>query len=232
MLEVLPSINFDNAVNLLNQGGVVVYILVGLSLFATTLVLLKLTQIIWCRIGTPRPHKPIQLWLNGHHQDAFSLVENSNNPTRNTIAHLMRGLIANPSDKTLLREDVERVALKNLSQCRALMRPMEAIVQIAPLLGLFGTVLGMIEAFQTLQSAGSEADPAALAGGIWVALLTTAVGLGLAIPLAFILSWFEGRIESEREQMQESVTSLLTGRMTERDNQSPISKLDKVSHAA
>ena len=73
----------------------------------------------------------------------------------------------------------------------------------------------MIEAFQTLQNAGSEADPAVLAGGIWVALLTTAVGLAVAIPVAFILTWFEGRIESERLVMEDAITSLFTGRMTE-----------------
>ena len=59
-------------------------------------------------------------------------------------------------------------------------RLLDSVAQLAPLLGLFGTVLGMIEAFQSLQDAGSQVDPSLLAGGIWVALLTTAVGLALA----------------------------------------------------
>jgi biopolymer transport protein ExbB len=50
------------------------------------------------------------------------------------------------------------------------------------LLGLFGTVLGMVEAFRQLELAGSQVDPAVLSGGIWQALLTTAVGLAVAIP--------------------------------------------------
>ncbi len=231
-MELLSTgFNFDKLFTLLNQGGAVVYILVGLSLFATTLVILKCAQIIWCRIGSGGKQHAISLWLNGEHDKAYALVSKSANPTKITMSHLMRGLQTSPADKTLLREDVERIALKNLAGASSLMRPMEAIVQIAPLLGLFGTVLGMIEAFQTLQSAGSEADPAALAGGIWVALLTTAVGLGLAIPLAFIVSWFEGRIESEREMMQDAVTSLLTGRLTEQSAH-PVTSLEKMSHAA
>lgn len=240
MEEILNSLHLGNAYSLLQQGGTVTLILMVLSLFATTLVLIKLFQIAWYGIGSRRYRKAIDLWLSGHRQEAYNHVAKSQNPTKHTIAHLMRGLMAGPVDDALLREDVERVALGNLSQTRSLMRPLEAIVQIAPLLGLFGTVLGMIEAFQTLQSAGSEADPAALAGGIWVALLTTAVGLGLAIPLAFVLSWFDGRIDAEKENMQEAITSLLTGRLTEKTDatNSPThletepASLSRVTHAA
>ena len=143
----------------------------------------------------------------------------------------MRGLLQRSVDQKIVREDVERIALREVGKLRSYMRPLEAIVQIAPLLGLFGTVIGMIEAFQTLQSAGSEADPAVLAGGIWVALLTTAVGLAVAIPLAFVVSWFDGRIESERLTMQESITSLLTGRVTDANRQ-PKETEETVRHAA
>ena len=64
-------------------------------------------------------------------------------------------------------------------------------------MGLFGTVLGMITAFKDLQSAGNAVDPSILAGGIWVALLTTAVGLAVAMPVSVILTWFETRVENE-----------------------------------
>ncbi|QFT60902.1 Biopolymer transport protein ExbB (plasmid) [Sulfitobacter sp. THAF37] len=77
-------------------------------------------------------------------------------------------------------------------------RLLDSVAQLAPLLGLFGTVLGMIEAFQALQAAGAQVDPSILAGGIWVALLTTAVGLVVAMPTALVLSWLEGRMEAER----------------------------------
>ena len=88
------------------------------------------------------------------------------------------------------------------------LRFVDLTVQIAPLLGLFGTVLGMIEAFRTLQDAGSSADPSVLAGGIWVALLTTAAGLSVAIPASFILSWLDGRLESHRRTANEAVEQL------------------------
>jgi biopolymer transport protein ExbB len=78
------------------------------------------------------------------------------------------------------------------------LRYLDSVAQLAPLLGLFGTVLGMIEAFQALQDAGSQVDPSILAGGIWVALLTTAVGLVVAMPTSVVLSWLEGRMDAER----------------------------------
>ena len=113
------------------------------------------------------------------------------------------------------------------------MRVLELTTQIAPLLGLFGTVLGMISAFQALQNAGAEADPAVLAGGIWVALMTTAVGLAIAIPAAFITAWFEGMIEGEKENMEATLTALFTGRATEVliETPPPISNA-RMAHAA
>ena len=75
------------------------------------------------------------------------------------------------------------------------LRVLELIGTLAPLLGLLGTVLGMIEAFQSMESAGEQVDPSVLSGGIWLALLTTAVGLAVAIPTVAILNFFERRLE-------------------------------------
>jgi len=229
------SINFETAHRLIEQGGFVVVILLCLSVLALSLILIKLMQIIWFRIGSGAGvKKAIKLWLQGQTREAYHLVNNSGNPTKIALSHLMSGLELPGAKKELLREDVERVALQEIGKMRSFIRPLESIVQIAPLLGLFGTVLGMIQAFQTLQQAGSEADPAVLAGGIWVALLTTAVGLAVAIPIAFVLAWFEGRIESERLTMQEAITSLLTRRLTETNFTEIESAMttEAVSHAA
>ncbi|MBR9862213.1 MAG: MotA/TolQ/ExbB proton channel family protein [Rhodobacteraceae bacterium] len=82
------------------------------------------------------------------------------------------------------------MAAQELAALRSGLRPLELIVTIAPLIGLFGTVLGMIEAFQGLETSGSQADPSVLAGSIWEALPTTAAGLAVAFPAAVALSWF------------------------------------------
>jgi len=87
-------------------------------------------------------------------------------------------------------------------------RLLDSIAQIAPLLGLFGTVLGMIDAFRALQEAGDAVDPSILAGGIWVALLTTAAGLAVAMPTSLILTWFESRAARERAKADEALEAL------------------------
>jgi len=88
-------------------------------------------------------------------------------------------------------------------------RLLDTVAQLAPLLGLFGTVLGMIQAFQSLQDAGSSVDPSLLAGGIWVALLTTAVGLAVAMPTSMVLAWFESRMARERVFADKALLTVL-----------------------
>ena len=88
-----------------------------------------------------------------------------------------------------VREEVERVARVKLDGLESGLPFLSLIATISPLLGLLGTVLGMIEAFQQLETAGDRVDPAILSGGIWEALLTTAAGLSVAIPAAAFFTW-------------------------------------------
>lgn len=77
------------------------------------------------------------------------------------------------------------------------------------MLGLLGTVIGMISAFGELSSKGGAIDPSALAGGIWVALITTAAGLTVAIPVYFLSMWFEARVDYERMSMEAAIAKVL-----------------------
>lgn len=199
---------------LIDKGGPVVIILLILSLLASTVVIAKAAQFIGLRIGRDRGlETALGAWLAGDGEGACNRLRGrQRGPAPETILHAMTGLARGQGEERV-REDVERVALEKLAGLRSHLRILEATSQLAPLLGLFGTVIGMIAAFQTLQSSGAEADPSALAGGIWVALLTTAVGLAVAIPAAFSLYWFEGRIEREKELIEAGVTSLFTGRL-------------------
>lgn len=81
----------------------------------------------------------------------------------------------------------------------------------APLLGLLGTITGMIKAFMVIEQAGGKVDAQALAGGIWEAMITTGVGLAVAIPLLILLHLLEGSVE-RRGQSMESCLSLLLER--------------------
>jgi biopolymer transport protein ExbB len=89
-----------------------------------------------------------------------------------------------------------------------------SIASIAPLLGLFGTVLGMIEVFQRLAALGGRADVALLSGGIWVALLTTAFGLLVAIPSLLAHHYFLRLVNGRSDHMELLLARLniLTGK--------------------
>jgi len=113
------------------------------------------------------------------------------------------------------REEITRVAKRELAEARSGLRTIELIALIAPLLGLLGTVLGMIAAFRTLQETGGAADPADLAGGIWEALLTTAAGMAVAIPASIALTWFEGVTDRLRLDLEDIGSRTLTWRLSD-----------------
>ena len=104
------------------------------------------------------------------------------------------------------REDVLRIARRELQEARFGLRALELISTVAPLLGLLGTVLGMISAFQALQTSGAQADPTILAGGIWEALLTTAAGMAVAIPAGVALVWLESLTDQVQADLEDAVT--------------------------
>jgi biopolymer transport protein ExbB len=78
------------------------------------------------------------------------------------------------------------------------------IAHVAPLLGLLGTVTGMIRAFMTIQALGGQVDATDLAGGIWEAMITTAAGLMVAIPAMFFYHFIEGRVDDVEAEMKDS----------------------------
>jgi biopolymer transport protein ExbB len=83
-----------------------------------------------------------------------------------------------------------------------------SIAHLAPLCGLFGTVLGMIEVFRKLESIGGRADVSLLSGGIWVALLTTAFGLLVAIPTLIAHHYFSGLVAGRSGDLQFLISCL------------------------
>ncbi len=206
----------ENMQQLFDLGGPVVAILIVLSVIALAMILLKVWQFGRLGVGSSVDVSgALTAWESGEWPEARALAEAARGPTAHLLASAMRAL-ALSTPEGAVREDAQRLAARELASFRTYLRPLDMISQTAPLLGLFGTVLGMIEAFRQLQSAGSQVDPSTLAGGIWVALLTTAVGLAVAMPVSMAVSWFEARIAREHAAMEDAVTALLTGRVTER----------------
>ncbi|MEW8253696.1 MAG: MotA/TolQ/ExbB proton channel family protein [Candidatus Thiodiazotropha taylori] len=92
------------------------------------------------------------------------------------------------------------------------LRTLSILGNTAPLLGLLGTITGMIKAFMVIEQAGGKVDAQALAGGIWEAMITTGVGLAVAIPLLLLLHFLEGSVERRALSMTRCIALLLERR--------------------
>jgi biopolymer transport protein ExbB len=179
-------------------GGPVVALLLALSVVALAVTLYKLWQHTAARVGRHGALlAALDAWDAGEAERARALAAES----RSHLAPVVREALdasGRGEAGAGMRDRLEAEAERGLARLEGGYRVLDSIAQVAPLLGLFGTVLGMIDAFRALQAAGAAVDPAALAGGIWVALLTTAAGLAVAMPTALVLSWLESRTERER----------------------------------
>lgn len=214
-LNDLQGVDLDKLISLLELGGPVVALLAVMSVVGLAIIVLKIWQFTRAGIGVEQNVQPVlQAWETGLPDQALALAYG----VPGLIGRLLSGAISAHLRKTatdIVKEDIARLASRELNACRSYLRALDMIAQIAPLLGLFGTVLGMIEAFHQLQQAGDQVDPATLAGGIWVALLTTAVGLAVAIPATTIHNWLESRIARHHAFTEDVMTAFFTGRAAE-----------------
>jgi biopolymer transport protein ExbB len=194
-----------------DAGGPVVLILIALSVVALALIILKLWQFQSARLGDRRHAlEALRLYREGRATDALALAARTRNPAAEVVAAAIRGRMRPDLSEAKVREEVTRLGLERLEHLRSHLRPLEIIAAIAPLLGLFGTVLGMIDAFHALEAAGSQVNPATLSGGIWEALLTTAVGLAVAMPVYIAHNWLERTVDRAAHQMEDLATRVFT----------------------
>ena len=183
---------FDALTRIAETGGPVVLILIAVSVVTLAVVLYKLWQFSSSGVGRHvELSAAVRAWDAGDRTTARAALDRSTSYLAPVIG---MAFVAGPDDGPRLEAEAET----RFARLERGLRYLDSVAQLAPLLGLFGTVLGMIEAFQALQDAGSQVDPSVLAGGIWVALLTTAVGLVVAMPTSVVLNWFEGRMDAER----------------------------------
>mgnify|MGYP001457833134 FL=1 len=191
----------------LSVGGPALWVIFGISIVLVTVGLWKFWHLI--KLGAwnkKQADEILKLWLE-------KKVEPVDVNRQNIRAKILGQTILAISDKNytneMVREECVRLANNDLNEARRGLRIIDLIITIAPLVGLLGTVLGMIEAFQALQDSGAQADPSALAGGIWEALLTTAAGMGIAIPASILLSWYDSVVENVQADIENLATQAI-----------------------
>ena len=193
----------------LNTGGPALWVIAGLSVVTPALIPWK----PWRPAQTgfwraSRAEAALADWQAGQPEAALARLARGRSARARFLHAAMKARLILPEDDA--REEATRHARRLLAEARTGTRALDLIVTIAPLVGLLGTVLGMIEAFQALQETGNRADPSALAGGIWEALLTTAAGMGVAIPASVALSAFDSSVEKLSDDLSDLATRLFT----------------------
>ena len=204
--------------NILFQGGLVLIPIIMLSVFGLAVIIERLVYFFKIK----EPHSDlagytIGLLRRGHTDAALRELRRKHSPEARVI---LAGLEANEAREALIEEVKTRMvsqAVKTLSDVEKNVPYLASAANIATLLGLFGTVTGMIVSFLNLKISGAP-DPAVLAGGISQALVTTAAGLGVAIPcLLFyhIYTQIANRIATRMEIVAAELSMFLSER--ERD---------------
>jgi len=197
-------------VSLFQQGGVVMYVLLLMSILAITIILLKLHQFARSSLReTAIVEKTISALQRGQHEKALQVLAGHPSP----VAAVLESAIRFGADPKMSTSDVEaevsRVGSARIRDLESWLRGLSSIAHLSPLLGLLGTVTGMIAAFMNLEAAGSKVDPSILSGGIWEALLTTAFGLTVAIPAMAAFYYLEGEVDRVRAAMKDASIRVL-----------------------
>lgn len=190
-------------------GGPAIWAIAALSVATVALILWKTWRLALIGAWSKnRARDAVDAVLRGDSEGALNFVQGRRGVRSRVVGAALRA--RSIFEESAAREETARVAKAELAAARSGLRGLELISTIAPLIGLLGTVLGMITAFQALQDAGARADPAALAGGIWEALLTTAAGMAVAIPASAALTWFESVIDRLRLDLEDASTRIFT----------------------
>jgi biopolymer transport protein ExbB len=205
-------------IDLLNLAGPVMYVLMIASVFAVAIVLERLWSLQARRIAPLRFAQVVrQALLDGRVDEAQALCESNESAL---AAILAAGFRVRKSGRTVIREVMQDRGRREAANLERFTGALAAIVTVAPLLGLLGTILGMIGTFQSVTSTVAESGSVAagsLANGIWEALITTAAGLTLAIP-AFIAHRFllarVDRFIGTLEEISLDVAEILGGTTT------------------
>ena len=184
----------------LAKGGMIVIPILLCSVLALTIFIERIINFAKMRRkGSGIAKKTARFLEQGDEKQAYETVDGSDSPMGNVLSQAMRV-------KDYDRETIETVIVNATEQeIRGLSTYLQALAtigNIAPLLGLLGTVIGMIKAFMVIQQTGGKVNAAVLAGGIWEAMLTTALGLAVALPTIVAHSYLLAQVDRYEARLQ------------------------------
>lgn len=176
---------------IVKAGGIVMVPIILSSIIAAAIFLERLWTLQKRRVLPAELTDKVWKWVEQRQiQDKHIAALQQNSPLGKILA---AGLANRHRDRTIVKESIEDTGRHVVHELERFLNALGTIASISPLMGLLGTVLGMIRTFNSL-NAGGAGNPAALAGGIAEALITTAAGLTVAIPALLAYKYLRGRV--------------------------------------
>jgi biopolymer transport protein ExbB len=189
--------------HIFDKGGPVMYPLLFCSIIALSVVIER--TIFWFRLGLRGQPALVDEVLELSRQGDWESIKSKTVHARDFIIKILVSGILHREFSMI--KAMEAAAADEIKHMRRFMGVLDTMITVAPLLGIFGTVLGIISSFEALGSAGIE-HPQEVTIGIAQALITTAAGLGIAILSVFPYNYFNSRVENAAVQIEKYATSL------------------------
>jgi biopolymer transport protein ExbB len=199
-----------NTWELYEKGGVMVVLISLLSVYVLGVVAYKTWQLVQTNaLRTRAVRNTLAEMRAGRVAEAYASLKENGSPLAVVLATVVDCRMNRAMTDAQRESEVMRVGAVELARMERHMRGLEMASGIAPLLGLLGTVIGLIDSFSKLGASGSRVDPAMLAGGIWEALLATAAGLAVAITAFAAHHVFDTLLDGLRATMQDVTTQAM-----------------------
>lgn len=195
--------------DVISKGGVMMLPVIGLSVYTLGAAVFKFNQ--FKKTGALEKDfvgNAIYMLRNGETAKTLESLRTQKGPVARVMETAILCLSSEGMSKEAAEAEVMRIGNAEIARLESHLRGLELTANVAPLIGLLGTVMGMIQAFASLEAAGSRIDPSVLAGGIWEALVTTASGLAVAIPALAAYYILDGLIEKIKAGMKDAAVQI------------------------
>jgi biopolymer transport protein ExbB len=191
---------------IVKAGGIMMGPIILASIIAAAIFLERLWTLQSKRVLPSDLTEKVWRWVEQRQiQDKHIAALQQNSPLGKILA---AGLANRHRERDIIKESIEDTGRHVVHELDRFIGTLGTIASLSPLMGLLGTVLGMIRTFNAITTEGIG-NPAALAGGIAEALITTAAGLTVAIPALIAYKYLRGRVETLVVQMEKEAIKLV-----------------------
>jgi len=196
--------------DVIQKGGPLMYLIILCSIVALAVTIERLYHLHRAKIDSDKFMEGISNILKRNRiMEAISLCEKTPGP----IAQIIKaGILKHDRSRQEIKEAIEDAGIYEVPRLEKNLGSLATIAHISPLLGLLGTVTGMVRAFQIIQEKATSlhpVNPGDLAGGIWEALITTCAGLIVAIPTFVAYNYLVSRVKGFILEMERASTDLI-----------------------